>query len=152
MSAQIKDGGAVDVLACAYCGNQLDGEEVESPEHDADGDVLCDDCYDEHFRDYCGRCDEKVDKTDLDTSPGQLIGIWNTAPASGGELVPGYYRVKHRPFFVDWMIGGHFYSDALEFVRPLDEEGRRQSDEAMHYSGPLCSACRAALARVGGAK
>lgn len=145
MSAQ------VDALRCSYCSHDLDDEEREYPSHDESGDVLCDACYDEHYRDYCGRCAEKVDTSDLDTSPGQLIGIWNTAPASGGELAPGYYRVKRRPFYVDWMIGGHFYADALEFVLPLDEMGRHQAEEAMHCSGPLCGDCRAALARNGGA-
>lgn len=144
-------GPKVDVLACSYCSRLLDAEEREAPSHDEQGDVLCDACYDEHFRDYCGRCDEKVDSSDLDTSPGQLIGIWNTAPAYGGELVPGYYRVKRRPFYVDWMVGGHFYADALEFALPLDEWGKRQSQEAMCLSGPLCNDCRAVLARIGGA-
>jgi hypothetical protein len=138
------------VLACTYCSRELNDEERESPQFDADGDALCDECYDEHFRDYCGRCDERVDTSDLDTSPGQLIGIWNTAPASVGDLAPGYYRIKRRPFFVDWMVGGHFYSDALEFVSKLDEQGETQAKEAMHFAGPLCSKCRASLANVGG--
>lgn len=137
---------AIETIACTYCGHELDAEERDAPSHDEQGDVLCDECYDEHFRDNCGRCDERVDTADLDTSPGQLIGIWNTAPASGGELAPGYYRVKRRPFYVDWMIGGHFYPDALEFVLPLDEWGQRQAEESMHLSGPLCGACRAHLA------
>ena len=140
----------VDVVACTYCDRELDDEERENPSRDESGEVMCDACYDEEFRDYCGRCDEKVDASDLDTSPGQLIGIWNTAPASGGELVPGYYRVKRRPFYVDWMIGGQFYADALEFALPLDEWGKRQSQEAMCLSGPLCNDCRAVLARIGG--
>lgn len=145
--------GPVDALACTYCGNELKGEEVESPEHDGDGDVLCDGCYDEHFRDYCGRCDEKVDSADLDTSPGQLIGIWSEAPAAGSDdLAPGYYRVKRRPFFADGMITGHFYSNSLEFVAPLDDAGNRRAAEGGCLSGPLCSECRAALTNVGGAK
>lgn len=139
----------IDVLECSYCSNKLDEEERESPSYDEHGSPLCDACYDENFRDYCGRCDEKVDTSDLDTSPSQLIGIWNAAPAIGGDLAPGYYMVKRRPFFVDFMIGGHFYADALEFTFPLDELGKRQSEEAMCLSGPLCSECRAALAGIG---
>lgn len=137
---------ALDATTCTWCDRELDDEESESPSLGESGEIICDACYDENYRDYCGRCNEKVDKSDLDTSTGQLIGIWNTAPASDGELAPGYYRVKRRPFYVDWMIGGHFYSYALEFALPLDDWGKRQSEEAIYASGPLCSDCRAHLA------
>lgn len=32
-------------VECTYCGDELDDEEAASPKKDADGDVMCDDCW-----------------------------------------------------------------------------------------------------------
>lgn len=129
-------------LNCTYCGDTLDSEEAESPQHDESNDVMCDSCYDSHYRDYCSLCDEFVEKIDLDTSPGKLIVVFEEVPATGThDLSPGYYRILKRPFFADGMIEGHFYGHALQRVLPLDEQGERAAKDASFYSGPMCSDC-----------
>ena len=81
-------------MGCTYCGEELDDEEAANPEKDADGDVMCDQCYDEKYRDHCDRCGEKVEKTELGSEPGRLIAVWDETSGNLEDLQPGYYRVK----------------------------------------------------------
>lgn len=128
-------------MECTYCGEALDDEEAASPQKDNDGDVMCDQCWSDKYEDVCQRCGEYRLKTDLKTEPGNLIAAWMEAPGSPDDLTPGYYRVKTWPIFVDYMIGGHMYSDALERVADLDKKGLRGAAEAHTCCGPLCGSC-----------
>ena len=130
-------------MECTYCGKELDDEEAANPEKDEDGDVMCDQCYDEKHRDYCDRCGEKVEKTELGSEPGNLIAVWAEAPGNPEDLTPGYYRVKEWPFYADGMIEGYMISSRLERVADLDDRGKKAAPEVYTSCGPLCSTCRA---------
>ncbi len=130
-------------MKCTYCGEELDDEEAASPEKDADGDVMCDQCYDEKCRDYCDRCGEKVETIELGSEPGNLIAVWAEAPGNPEDLKPGYYRVKEWPFYADGMIEGYMISSNLERVADLDDRGKKAAPEAYTICAPLCSTCRA---------
>lgn len=130
-------------MECTYCGNELKNWEADpEPDRDSDGYVMCSECYREHYMDNCCRCCELVEKEDLDASPGNVVIVLEDAPATPEDLAPGYYRVKGWPFFVSYMIGGHFYADQLERVADLDESGQRAAKEAWTAAAPLCSDCR----------
>ena len=132
-------------MGCTYCGEELDDEEAANPEKDADGDVMCDQCYDEKCRDHCDRCGEKVEKTELGSEPGRLIAVWVDAPGNPEDLQPGYYRVKEWPFYADGMIEGYLISHNLERVADIDDRGKKAAPEAYTSCGPLCLTCRAAV-------
>jgi len=128
---------------CDFCGNYLSDEERTHPitPSGARGPV-CESCYREEYRDICVRCQEWTDNDDLSTNPGQLVGVWSNAPGIPHSLQPGYYRVKGWPFHVDYMLGGHFYSDKLERVADLDTQGQDGAKEAFSCGSPLCGDCR----------
>lgn len=131
---------------CAFCGDEFDEEELESPYLDENGVPICVECYDRDYMDYCTRCDEKVDKTSLSTEPGQLIAVWNDAPGSPDDLKPGYYRVKDWPFVMDGIIEARMLSSRLTRVGDLDPEGVRAAKNAQYLCGPMCSECKKKIA------
>lgn len=130
------------IVECTHCDNVLDIEEAESPERDEDGDVICDRCYEELYRDDCSRCGEIVDKTDLPAGPDNLIIMMEETDS---DLPVGYYRVLRRPFFVDGMICGWFLKDALQRVADLDKQGQYAAENRYTAAGPMCRHCQAAI-------
>jgi hypothetical protein len=127
---------------CTWCASELDQEERRSPEKSEAGEVICDGCYSEEYRDYCTRCAEKFEKTELSPKPGKLIGVWRDAPALGGEIKAGYYRVVRWPLYADGMIEGYFFRDAIQRVGPLDEAGLHSAEEEQSMAGPMCEECQ----------
>lgn len=130
---------------CTECSSELDAEETLSPHRSPEGAVICNSCHREKYQDDCARCSERVEKADLDTKPGALIGIWRAAPALGGEIKAGYYRVLRWPFLADGMIEGYFFADALDRVGNLDAIGLRRAEDAPFDGGPMCSDCQQAV-------
>lgn len=130
---------------CTDCSNELDAEETLNPHKSSDGAVICDRCQRDKYEAHCPRCEERVEKTELDAKPGTLIGIWRDAPALGGEIKAGYYRVLKWPIFADGMIEGYFFADALGRVGDLDALGLRRAEDALYDSGPMCSDCQHAV-------
>lgn len=132
----------VKATHCTYCGQTLNDDEANSPEKDEDGDVMCDDCHKDHYMDSCERCQNYVDKKDLDCSPGNLIVTWREAPGRPDDLSPGYYRVKEWPFFADGMIEGYMISRNLEKIGDLSAADTKVAADAWTECSPLCSECR----------
>lgn len=128
---------------CAWCERELDREERRSPERSEAGEVICDSCYSQEYRDYCTRCQEQFEKTELSPKPGRLIGIWRDAPAGfGGDLKAGYYRVLRWPLYADGMIEAHFYHHAVQRVGQLDTAGLHSAEEELCMAGPMCNDCQ----------
>lgn len=133
----------VNPVVCSYCGEELHGEELESPYKDESGDIMCDNCYTDHYEDYCDLCDNIVENTELESKPGELIAVWREAPGLCCTIAPGYYRVKQWPiFYAAGMIGGYIFPDAIEKVIDLDDEGRKTAEEYDKLCGKLCGTCR----------
>jgi hypothetical protein len=130
---------------CTECDGELDSEESINPRKNIGGAAICDDCYGEQYQDECSRCCERADKTDLDTRLGALIGVWRDAPALGGEIKAGYYRVLKWSFFADGMIEAYFFPHALKRVSDLDEIGLRRAEDAGFFAGPMCGECQGAV-------
>ena len=127
---------------CTCCGRDLDKEERRLPRKDECGAVICHSCYSRDYEENCSRCGEFVEKTELSSKPGRLIGVWRDAPALGGDVKAGYYRVLRWPIYADGMIEGYFYADALKQVGQLDVTGLQLADEEMHMAGPMCNECQ----------
>lgn len=135
----------VNPVVCSYCGEELKGEELESPYKDEGGDIICDECYQAHCEGYCDLCGNIVENTELESKPGELIAVWREAPGLCCTIEPGYYRVKRWPFYADGMIEGYLYPDAIEKVMDLDDEGRKTAEEDNTLCGILCAECRKRL-------
>lgn len=127
---------------CTWCERELDSEERQSPEKSDADEVICDSCYGQEYRDYCTRCEEKFEKTELSPVPGKLIGVWRDAPGLGRDIRAGYYRVVRWPIYADGMIEGFFFADALQRVGPLDKAGQHSAEEAQSMAGPMCEECQ----------
>lgn len=129
------------VTECGWCEKALTTEEIEFPEYNGAGQMVCEECYDDECRDYCGRCGEKVDNTELAAEVGSLMGVWRSAPGLSGRVRRGYYRVKEWPIYAWGITEGYFYNRAIERLGPLDEDGRRAGHEAEAMAGPICMQC-----------
>lgn len=133
-------------VVCSYCGDELDGEELESPYKDESGDIICDDCYHDHYEGTCDLCQNIVQNTELESKPGELFAVWSEASAIGAkDLKPGYYRVKEWPMYVSDMLSASFFSESIEKIMDLDEEGQRAAQDAWTPCGKLCAECRKRL-------
>lgn len=133
---------------CTYCSEALNREERRSPRKDEAGDVMCDQCFSRHYESDCSRCCELFETTELDTRPGNLIGVWVSVPACGqDDLASGYYRVLSWPIFADGMIDGYFFGRALQFACHLDAKGLRRAKDEQFMSGPMCPQCRSDVER-----
>ncbi len=133
---------------CAECDGELDSEESINPHEEVNGAAICDDCYSEQYQDDCSRCCERVDKTDLDMKPGALIGVWRDAPALGGEIKAGYYRVLNWPIYADGMIEAYFFPRAIKRVGNLDGIGLHRAEDAGFFAGPMCGECQGAVTQT----
>jgi hypothetical protein len=135
---------ALLTLQCEECWERItDPEYLEIPER-RHGAIICASCYDQHQQE-CVRCLNWVDEDDMQSNPGDLIGIWETAPSNNLErqLPPGFYRVLRWPFFTQPLIGtGYLDTEALEFIMDLDEECDRATQESDACAGPLCPECQ----------
>ncbi len=127
---------------CTYCEEKLDDEETENPYKDDSGDIICDDCYREHYEGYCDLCGEIVEQKELEANPGELIAVWREAPGLCCKVEPGYYRVKQWPIYANGMIEGYLYSDSIEKISDLFGRGIKKASESDYWCGKLCEECR----------
>jgi N-glycosidase YbiA len=133
-----------DAIDCTRCGNKLTTEERQHPEkEDGTEDIICGQCWNDLYLDDCERCGESAIKTELEANVGEIVGVWNAAPALGqDDLKAGYYFVRKWPFYADGMVEGHFFADALERIGDLDSKGLRRAQEGGCLAGPICRTCR----------
>ena len=132
-------------MKCYECEEPLDEEQSANPMRGDGGEIICDDCHREGYQDDCHRCQNTVDKTELESNPGELIAVIREASGMPDDLEPGYYRVKAWPFFHDGMISGYFDGRNLERVADLDRLGLGASEDTLCAAIPLCLECRQSL-------
>lgn len=106
-------------LLCAYCGNELDDEEAGSPRSDKSGDIMCDECYEDHYRLFCPLCENSFDKA---LKAEDYFFVITKEAAKELNLEPGIYRTKEWPFFHGDILGGFggFFPETIEPVRAID--------------------------------
>lgn len=135
----------MDPLTCTRCEETLDSEQSENPERDENGDVLCDSCYRDLYRDECGVCCRIVENDELESRPGELVVILREAPGLSGPVESGYYRVVKWPMFMDGMIEACFINDALERVADIDGEATKIAERTPMDGIPMCADCRSRI-------
>lgn len=137
---------------CSYCGDPLQGEELEGPYKDADDNTMCDSCYSDYYEEICPRCCELVPNEELDGEVGRLIYVRAGASMGRERVSPGgYYRVKRWPFFGGSLLGpGSLYPEALELVAVPDAELiELQGSDARCESGGICLVCEREVMATG---
>ncbi len=121
--------------ACSYCGDEItDPEERADPRRDPnDDEVMCDDCYQEHFEFTCCWCKEYA-STDVQH---EMLVI-EDADNEMAEYRKGVYRVVDSPYWSDGMIECNLVPSSLEWIAELPD-----GLHVDYYScGHLCAECQ----------
>lgn len=104
-------------LICAYCERPLTDEETEGPCRDEDGEIMCDECYSEHYEYLCPLCQNLV------AVEGNEKHILVThALADNQAMEPGIYRVLELPWFTSNYFSMRIHQHALKREADLPEE------------------------------
>jgi len=117
------------MTTCTWCGSSLtDPDEIANPPKDADGDIICDHCYNDECMQECVRCEGYYDKSERD-KVGALLVIFDADEAG----VPvGVYEIVESP----WPINDWVDKSAIkQLSSTLPFEG---NDEIVGY---ICSGC-----------
>jgi hypothetical protein len=99
---------------CEYCCQVLSDEEAASPHQDDAGDVMCDECYSEHYEYLCPLCQDLVE-----TDSNQEHIVVTPALAEQQEMEPGIYRVTELPWFSSDYFSMTVHQHALTRVADL---------------------------------
>lgn len=104
---------------CGYCGNDLSDEELESPREDESGELMCDDCYSEHYEETCPICEDSYDKP---TCPEETFFVLSKEAAAEMDMKGGIYKVLSWPYTVSCLIGGfeNFNPGSVEVIKEMD--------------------------------
>lgn len=109
------------VMPCEYCGRELYDWELEEPHHDEQGAIMCDDCYDDNYRNICQLCEESYEKP---TAPEELFFIVSKETASSvafNPIKPGIYQTISWPYFMGSTFGFEMlFEDSIKLIRECD--------------------------------
>lgn len=105
--------------------------------------VLCEECYDEEYREICPICEDFYDTLDGDTD----YFVINEEASKELKHTPGIYKILERPFFYGDIISGfdNFYPESIELVTPIRINEYKQVDVGDGFqevtSGHICPDC-----------
>lgn len=104
---------------CSYCGNDLDEEEVENPRRDESEDIMCDQCYEDNYQNYCSLCEETYDKP---TKPEETFFVVAKEVSEECEVEPGFYKVLDWPYWLGATGFGFemLFKNSIELVKAAD--------------------------------
>lgn len=126
----------IEKTVCSYCGNDLVGEELGNPHRDPnDDEMMCDECYQEHFEFECCRC-LNYDSTEHQHD---YLVVYEQV----GDVKPGIYRVISYPYHGGALIGDSWlFANSLQRIRALEEPAE---DDPYYPCGHLCLECQNTL-------
>ena len=79
---------------CTDCGSTLEPDEEESPRRNEDGNIVCDQCFDDHYQHLCPICEEHFyEDFNQEISPKHFI-ITRQAEKRGCYLLFKYLSKK----------------------------------------------------------
>lgn len=120
-----------EVTFCTWCGDPLEGEELDNPGK-IEGDIVCDECcedweYENSFE--CAVCHERhID--------GEQSNFFILVDESLG--IPGLYEAMEFPFYAQPMLGRPWmYEDAVRRVGELPA-GAQVEEAPCEY---VCTSC-----------
>ena len=128
---------------CNCCGNSI-FELCDFPKLLIDDDeIMCEDCYDEHHRDFCPICENTYDIKDFTSD---FIVINEELSIETGKQ-PGIYQILKRPFFFGNILTGFdaFFDGALKLVVSIRINHFKGIDVGNGYcevaSNNICGEC-----------
>ena len=123
---------------CTECGTELDAEEAESPRVDKDGDIICDQCFENQYSYLCPLCGEIFDEDfSVKISPKHILVTKYAAEELGFD--PGIYEIISYPFFADGIIELHFFKSSIKKIAELS--GDFNEDDLIDDIHYVCEEC-----------
>lgn len=122
-------------ILCTYCGVNLDSEQIQNPRTDKDGDIMCDECYQEHYEFSCCWCQ---DSDHIDHQHKMLI----VDDEKSAKLPRGVYEITTIPYYCDEIITSRLYKWALNRIADVPEDLEIES----YPCGHLCIECQKKIA------
>lgn len=102
---------------CSYCHESI-FELDDFPEIlMKDSEVMCEECYDEHYREICPICEESYDIKDFTSD----YFVLNEEGARETKKKPGIYKILDRPFYFGNCVTGFdgFFDGSIQLVAPI---------------------------------
>jgi DNA-directed RNA polymerase subunit RPC12/RpoP len=128
---------------CSRCGKSI-FEMYDFPELlIEDDEIMCEECYDENYRETCPICEESYDTKDFVND----FFVLNEEAAKETKKQPGIYRILERPFFFGNIVSGFesFFDSAIKLEIPLriNEYKKIKIDEGCCevISDNICTEC-----------
>jgi hypothetical protein len=117
---------------CSYCGNNLSEDELENPLTDKDGDLMCDECYNDHYEFTCCLCQEHGDVAEQH----KMVVVFDEEEAG---VPTGVYRVIDPDYYLADLLGSGWLHDwALERIGDVSDK----ADGNGYACGHLCQNCQ----------
>ena len=107
---------------CTLCNDELSEYELENPYKDEGGYILCDNCYEENYLNYCELCEESYEKP---TKPEELFFVVAREVANEvayNTIKPGIYQTISWPYYLAATGFGFetLFENSIKLVRELD--------------------------------
>jgi hypothetical protein len=117
-------------LYCHSCGAELTEQDLEGPEHDEDGNIICDDCYHEEYCFECCLCGEYGDVKDQHN----MVVVFEES-----MVEPGLYRVLNESYWAAPLLGkAIIFPHAVERIGDIPEG----ANDRGYQLGHLCADCQ----------
>lgn len=117
-----------DVIYCADCEKRLSPDEIEDPHVCANGDVICQRCYESSFDTPCARCGEMMEFYCAE-DPGRFISVDDFHSLVHG-VPEGVYLILTHPLFDQ---------DHNLIASALSQVASEPAGEDFHHICPNCS-------------
>jgi len=136
-------------VVCAWCGETIEDPDEAANPRMIDGEIICDESWEEHFAFRCCLC-ENLEENEFQRTH---IVVIDSREAFGVEWRDGNARVRHPrgiyevlscPYFSAPLIGsGSLWAESLKRIAPVPKEVlEAYKDEYYSYPcGHLCESC-----------
>jgi len=130
MSGQL----TAETVLCEWCGSAFDDPaERDDPRRDANGEPICDQCYEDEFQYRCCWCGEYEE-----IEHRHKLVVVAEPQGFRPRIYRGIYRIVSLPYYADGMIQGWLFAHALKKICPLPEG----IDTRDYPCGHLCRECQ----------
>jgi len=125
-------------MNCAMCREELNEEEIKSPQIDEEGHVVCDACFEDKYTHLCPICEEYFDEdfTKKISPSGLLVSEY---AAESVNMESGIYEITAYPFFCDGIIELELIETSINRVGDLPDEFNQ--DEFAQDIFYVCDGC-----------
>lgn len=106
---------------CTCCGDELDQEEIEFPQKNKNGDIICDRCFDDRYSHLCPICENKFSENfEVQISPKYLLVTDDVGKEL--DIRSGIYEIIKYPFFADGITEWNLITTAINRIADMPED------------------------------